>query len=222
MRGRYTGLLVLAVMASGLAAAQDGSVTPLARSRAVQNTRSGPITLTGCLQSNRGVHTLLRQDTSQAFILTGDAQQFAANSGHQVRVEASELPPEGTQPPQNLPRLQVRRFEVLSGDCATNVAPAAPTGAARGGQQGTAETSPYNAPGSMAKTPAPVGPGTGQQINGRAEGAPSPGSGDPRNLSPSPQDVPIDASQPDTGKTTKSGKKSGSKQPNEPVKNPPQ
>ncbi len=204
------------------AAQQSSTPTPQQKSRAVESTpNSGSLNMTGCLQSNRGFATFTRQGTSQAFILLGDSAELSRNSGHQVRVQGTQLPPDGSQPPRDLPRLQVRSIETVGSDCAVNTTPESGPRPETRVQQGSAvETSPYSDPGSMSTSPAPVGPGTGQQINGRAEGAHSPGSGDPRNLSPSPQDVPVTPAQPDTGKTTKSGKKKNSSKDQD--KNPPQ
>ncbi len=206
-----------------LAALQQGSTpTPQQKSRAVQSTpNAGPLTMTGCVQSNRGFATFTRQDTSQAFILLGNSAELSRNAGHQVRVQGTELPPDGNRPPRDLPRLQVRSIEIVGNDCATNTTPESARHPETRTQQGSAvETSPYADPGSMSTTAAPVGSGTGQNINSRAEGAPSPGSGDPRNLSPSPQDVPVTSGQPDSGQTTKSGNKKKSSKDHD--KNPPQ
>ncbi len=209
---RCTGLLVSAVFLAITAMAgaqQAGAPSPQARARAVENSSTGPITLTGCLRSDGGVHTLLQNSTSQAFLLLAEPGKLAANTGRQVRVEARELPPEGTRPPHDLPRLQILKIETLSEQCPANIAPEANPGvpARPGRHQDSVEMPRYNDPGYLATTPAPVGDGTGQHVNGRAEGAPSPGSGDPRNLSPSPQDVPVQPPQADTGQTTKTGKK---------------
>jgi len=221
---RNLALLITTLLTAVTFAAsqQNSTATPQEKSRAVESTpNSGPLSMTGCMQSDRGFATFTRQDSSQAFILLGDSAELSRNAGHQVRVEGTQLPPDGSQPPRDLPRLQVRRIEVVGNDCATNTTPQNARRPETRTQQGSAvETSPYADPGSMSTSPAPVGPGTGQQINGRAEGAPSPGSGDPRNLSPSPQDVPVTSSQPDTGKTTKSGKKKNSSKDQD--KHPPQ
>jgi hypothetical protein len=50
---RKTGLLAAVVIAliTVPGAQQNGCTTPQAKSRAIENTSSGPITLTGCLQS---------------------------------------------------------------------------------------------------------------------------------------------------------------------------
>lgn len=189
--------LLAAVLLGGVALAQGG------------RTATGPETIEGCVQGSGGRITLFRNNTAASFLLMGDAAKLAGLSGHQVRATGSELPPVGNHPPNDLPRFRVQRVEVMAGSCP----PGAVSGAAvprsgSGAAEGAVETPPYGSAGRMGGSTVP--PGGDANVNGNAEGAPSPGTNDPRNISPSPPPIPAEVEQqtkPDTGKNAKKKKR---------------
>ncbi|MGI9104453.1 MAG: hypothetical protein ACR2IF_18570 [Terriglobales bacterium] len=194
--------IVALVASAGWAQPQNGRAVAgmqprQAAQHGVENTPTGPMTLTGCVSSDRGLLTLVQKDLGQPFILMGDERGMAGKDGREVRVVARQMPPPGAEGTQSMPRLQVERMEVVADNCANNLPAAAPAaGAPSAGQPAHAiETAPYGAPGADTTTTGPVGPGTGEHVNGRTEGAPSPGSGDPRNIAPSPPPAPANPPQ---------------------------
>lgn len=169
---------------------------------------SGPVTVDGCVQGSGGRITLFRNNTAAAFLLMGDDAQLAQLDGHQVRITGSELPPSDNRPPNDMPRLRVQKVEVLGANCP----PGQSSGAAVPSNNPPAATaSPdFRRPGAPPATAMP--PGSDANINSsptNAGGAPSAGTNDPRNLSPSPPPIPSEVEQqtkPDSGKHAKKKK----------------
>lgn len=148
---------------------------------------AGPITVDGCVQGSGSRITLFGEHMGDAFLLEGDAAQLASLSGRRARISGNELPPDRDRPPRDLPRLRVRQVRELAGTCP-------PEGAARGaqpsgisGHEGAA-TPRYRSPGTVSRDVIP--PGGAANVNRSAEGAPSAGTNDPRNLANSPPPIP--------------------------------
>ena len=177
----------------------------LAQGRAGQSA-SGPVTVDGCLQGSGGRMTLFRENTAAAFRLVGNDSQLDSLTGHHVRITGAELPPQGNSPPQDMPRLEVERVEDLGTNCPPG---AAPNRGLPSGNPPAAQPSPdFRRPGAPAASTMP--PGGDANINTNAGGAPSPGTNDPRNISPSPQPIPSEVerqTKPDNAKNAKHKKK---------------
>ena len=174
-----------------------------------QQVSAGPITVDGCVQGSGSRITLFGEHTAAAFLLRGSEARLASLGGKRVRITGTETPPDRDHPPQDLPHLRVNRIQVLPWSCP----PGAVAGEAR--QSGIsrnergAATPRYSSPGRP--TPTVIPPGSGDNVNRNAEGAPSAGSNDPRNLSPSPPPIPAEVQKQMDSHSKKTKRKSADK-----------
>lgn len=153
---------------------------------------AGPIIVLGCLSGGRDAYTLAQSGTGTMFKLQGGSQ-FEQFRGKQVEVTARELPPVKRTGLNDLPVLTVNQVRVIGDLCpfseSTGAPAATPTGIPQTQNAPSRNTSSgaaaprYGSPGAPNQTPPNIG--TNPNVQG-ANGAPSPGTGNPPPPSPPP------------------------------------
>ena len=177
----------LAVCLSVPAGAQQapGAQTVQPAAKAPVSANAGPITIRGCVSGGAEAYTLAQSGTGTVFKLQGDSRHFESLRGKQVEVRAREFPPARNAGLTELPRLAVDEVRVIGDRCPVQAKgkPAERRSTIppknRSNTRSThpnAATPRYQPPGAPDQT----APKVGNNPNvGGANGAPSPGTGNP-------------------------------------------
>jgi hypothetical protein len=191
MRTPMLFLFCLMLM-SLIAAAQNNPTAMPARSQAsshaTNNQTTGPISVRGCVNGDKGTYTLTQKGTGAVFALQGNDALWQSLRGKPVEVTATEAPPLTAS--AVLPQLAVSDVHAVDGECAwaeggktaaptspvPDNLPAARSSADRNVQNDATATPEFASPGGDNQTPPSVG--NNPNVAGES-GAPSPGTGNP-------------------------------------------
>ena len=181
-------LLVVSVACGSLLAQQSPDTNGKSSQQPAASPSAKNLTVTGCVSGGTSRFTLSQKGTGAMFELRADRKQLTSAIGKVVEVTAAETAPTGTRGVNALPSLQVSQMHIVADKCPeqkTAAANSAGTGRSTNNPS-TVETREFGAPGAVNQTPPAVGNNPTTWGNG-AQGAPSPGTGNPPSSSSPPQ-----------------------------------